>query len=230
MVLPGERLRKCASFVREGALFADIGTDHGYLPIYLLLSGKAASATAADIGEKPLEAARKNAAVYSADLKLILSDGFENIPPDDFTDACLAGMGGELMVKIISSAIFLKEPSPSLPYSKKRLILQPQSHERDLRKFLSENGWAIICEECCCENHRVYTVICAEPAESSSLSEEELYMGKILPGSPYSGTYAEKQIKQIRNRLKGIPQEDALYNELSIIADNIEKRYLLCPQ
>ena len=85
----GPRLKKCADFVRPNVRVADIGTDHGYLPIWLLKSGKAVSAVAADIGAGPLESAKNNAVKYHADLETVLSDGFDKVL--SFDDAVIKG-------------------------------------------------------------------------------------------------------------------------------------------
>lgn len=225
MITLSKRLSKCAEYVRSSAKFADIGTDHGYLPIYLLLSGKVTSAIAADIGEKPLASAKMNAARYSAELKLVLSNGFESLESQDITDACLAGMGGELMVKILSSAAFLKG-KPSSDFEKYRLILQPQSHENDLRKYLSDNGWEILREEAVLDDKKIYTVICAEPSGNYELSKVELFIGKLDPTDENSRIYAEKQVKQLKNKLKGIEPTDPQFTELTGIIQEIEEKYL----
>jgi len=90
-----ERLSLCASFVRPGARLADIGTDHGYLPIRLSLDGKIESAVAADVRVKPLKSAESNIQKYGVtNIKTVLSDGLQNISPEDAYDIVIAGMGG----------------------------------------------------------------------------------------------------------------------------------------
>lgn len=194
----GNRLFLCSSFVRENSRLADIGSDHGYLPVYLMKNGRVKSAIAADIGEAPLSYARKNAAKYRADVKCILSDGFKNIDPDSFDDAVIAGMGGELISAIISNAEFLKNP-------RYRLILQPMTAEPELRVWLSENGFVIEEEKACVDSGKLYTVMCVSfgGKEKSEISEEEVYVGKLNPNDELSREYAKKVIKRLNNRIFG---------------------------
>lgn len=217
----GNRLAKCASFVREGAKLVDIGSDHGYLPVYLLKKEKVKTAIAADIGEKPLAYAKSNAAKYMVDVKCILSDGFENIEPSMVSDAVIAGMGGELISNIISKAEWLKE-------NDRQLILQPMTAEYELRLWLSENAYSIIKEETTVDDGKVYTVMLVKANNNSKLNEIELYMGKIVPHSPYSDKYAQKIVKRLSRKLIGYKHnnniEDIVKTEKLI--SEIEEMYL----
>ncbi len=214
----------CGSFVRENALLADIGSDHGYLPVSLFKSGKVKSAIAADIGEGPLSYARKNAARYSADVECILSDGFENIKPDSFTDAVIAGMGGELISSIISKADYLRN-------SKYRLILQPMTAEPDLRSWLSENGFLIEEEKACFDSGKIYTVMCVSYVgeENSKISEVQIYLGKLTPQSEESKRYAEKVVKRLKNTAFGASHrgETKKAEQTERLIAEIEEEYLL---
>ena len=135
-----ERLSLCASFVRPGARLADIGTDHGYLPIRLSLDGKIESAVAADVRVKPLKSAESNIQKYGVtNIKTVLSDGLQNISPEDAYDIVIAGMGGELIAAII-------ENTPWICEGNRRLILQPN----------------IIAEKACISSKKVYSVIVSE--------------------------------------------------------------------
>ena len=100
------RLLLCAEFVPRGSRAADIGTDHGYLSIYLLREGICPFVTAADLREQPLQKARENAARFgvSEKMQFFLSDGLQGIPPDAADTIIMAGMGGDLMVRILEAA------------------------------------------------------------------------------------------------------------------------------
>lgn len=100
------RLLLCAEFVPRGSRAADIGTDHGYLSIYLLREGICPFVTAADLREQPLQKARENAARFgvSEKMRFFLSDGLQGIPPDAADTIIMAGMGGDLMVRILEAA------------------------------------------------------------------------------------------------------------------------------
>ena len=193
----GPRLSKCAEYVRDGSKFADIGTDHGYLPIWLRLKSKVSSAIAADIGEGPLSSAKKNAAKYRCEIKTALSDGFKNISPEDVEDAVIAGMGGGLMISIITAAPWLRE-------NNRHLILQPMTMVPELRKWLSDEGFSIDKEETVVDENKVYSVMSVYFApERPRLEEIEIYMGKIVPGTMYSREYAEKVLKKLSDKVKG---------------------------
>ncbi|MBR6874655.1 MAG: SAM-dependent methyltransferase, partial [Ruminococcus sp.] len=104
------RLLACARLVR-GSRAADVGTDHGYLPMYLVQNGICESALACDINEKPLASARENIekAGLSDKIGVYLSDGLGSVPCEGITDVIVAGMGGELIADIISRANWIKQ-------------------------------------------------------------------------------------------------------------------------
>ncbi len=220
----GNRLLLCSSFVRENSRLADIGSDHGYLPVYLMKNGKVKSAIAADIGEGPLSYARKNAAKYRTDVECILSDGFKNIEPSSFDDAVIAGMGGELISTIISNAEFLKNPAY-------RLILQPMTAEPELRIWLSENGFVIEDEKACTDSGKLYTVMCVSFAgkEKSKITEEEIYVGKLNPNDELSREYAKKVVKRLNNRIFGARHrgESEEADRIGGLVSRIEEMYKL---
>lgn len=152
-----ERLLTAVQFVREGSRLADVGTDHGYLPIFLILEGRIPFAIAADINRGPLDKADENIHKYALDgkIKTVLCDGLRRIDKDEVDDVAIFGMGGELIVKIIDEAPWLKDTS-------KRLILQPMTHPEKLRKYLADNGYRIIGEALSFDRGKIYQTICAE--------------------------------------------------------------------
>ena len=107
-IIPDGRLGRAADFVREGAVVADIGTDHAYLPIYLLLSGKIKFAVASDINRGPLDSAKRNAAKYGLTdkMRFTLANGLDGLPleEDGVSDIVICGMGGELIAQIIAAS------------------------------------------------------------------------------------------------------------------------------
>jgi tRNA (adenine22-N1)-methyltransferase len=154
MKLPiSDRLLACAEFVRPGDRVADIGCDHGYLSIHLLINGIARSCIASDINEGPLNSALRNARKYGVSEKItfFLSDGLRNISRDFDTLVC-AGMGGDTMVHILEEAPWLKKESY-------RLVLQCQSKTPMLRTYLNENGWRITKETALRDGRHLYTVM-----------------------------------------------------------------------
>lgn len=147
------RLQVCAGLVAPGDRVADVGCDHGYLSIYLLKNGIAASVIASDINEMPLQSAMRNAEKYGVKDKMsfYLSDGVRNIPRDFDTLVC-AGMGADTMVSILEAAPWLR----SAQY---RLILQCQSKTPMLRQYLSGQGWRITEESVVRDGRFLYTVM-----------------------------------------------------------------------
>lgn len=152
-----ERLLTAVQFVREGSRLADIGTDHGYLPIFLILEGRIPFAIAADINRGPLDKADENIHKYALDgkIKTVLCDGLKRIDKHEVDDVAIFGMGGELIVKILDEAPWLKDAA-------KRLILQPMTHPEKLRKYLADNGYRIIGEAISFDRGKIYQTICAE--------------------------------------------------------------------
>ena len=148
-----DRLLACCDFIAKGDRVADVGTDHGYLGIWLLLEGRARSVIASDIVPGPLSAARKNAAKFGvADkMEFCLSDGVRSVPRDFDTLVC-AGMGGDTMISILSAAPWLRS-------EKYRLVLQCQSKTAQLRRYLSETGWRIAEETVLRDGRFLYTVM-----------------------------------------------------------------------
>ena len=151
------RLLLCAEFVPRGSRAADIGTDHGYLSIYLLREGICPFVTAADLREQPLQKARENAARFgvSEKMRFFLSDGLQGIPPDAADTIIMAGMGGDLMVRILEAA-------PWVCDDRYTLILQPQSAGQALRQYLAEHSFAIEREALARDGHFFYTVLRAK--------------------------------------------------------------------
>ena len=148
-----KRLQACCAFVAPGDRVADVGCDHGYLGIYLLTSGIAASVVASDVNEQPLGSAMANADRFGVrdQMEFYLSDGVKEIPRDFDTLVC-AGMGADTMISILESAPWLQSGSY-------RMILQCQSKTATLRRYLSDNGWRITEESVLRDGRFLYTVM-----------------------------------------------------------------------
>jgi len=189
------RLQACAAFVKKGDRIADIGCDHGYLSLYLLNSGLASFAVAADVNEMPLQSARLNAEKYGCCDKISfhLSDGVQNIPRDFDTMIC-AGMGADTIISILTAAPWLKSDSY-------RLILQCQSKTPMLRKFLSDNGWYIVEEQVLRDGRFLYTVMNVHyDPELSKLTDAQCHFPPALLVNPTNET--QEYFNWIVNGLK----------------------------
>lgn len=169
-----KRLSCAASFVRKGDLIADVGTDHAYLPIYLCVQGMIRGAVVSDINEGPIERATKNIAEFSCqkNIQPVLCDGLSKIGEYSPDSVFILGMGGELIVNIISSAEWVKE-------KRVRLVMQAMTHPEILREYLIKNGFEII-DEAIVEDSKIYQVTVAEySGVISDANILELRFGKI---------------------------------------------------
>ncbi len=173
-LLLSNRLCAVYSFIRDGAVLADIGTDHAFLPIYSVLNGKCCRAIAADINEMPLMHARKNIENYgiSDKIECVLTSGFDGLYDRGITDGAVCGMGGELIADIISKNDFIKQNGF-------RLIVQPMTMHDITRKALLREGFEICGEISLTEEGKYYTVICADYVGQTSVYDEfQLLFGK----------------------------------------------------
>lgn len=179
-----KRLRKCAELVRDGAVLADVGTDHAYLPIFLLEEGKIERAVLSDINKGPLDRAYDN--VREANLvdktELVLTDGAAALEGKGITDYTIAGMGGELIASIIENAPHLKDEGISL-------VLQPMSRPEALRSYLYENGFSIDMEEYVFDEGKYYVAMRASytgvyeliSSADAHFGKEEFFKQPISP-------------------------------------------------
>ena len=185
MKLPiSKRLLACAAFVEPGQRVADVGTDHGYLAIYLLQSRRASRVLAADVAEQPLARARENARRFGVreGLSFHLCDGVRGLPRD-FDVLLMAGLGAETMVGILRSG-------PWLRGGRYRLVLQCQSSQNELRQYLSEHSWEITREEPVRDGKFLYTVLEAKPGCQSLTPGQHFASPALLAsGSPLVGEY-----------------------------------------
>ena len=169
------RLSSAAKFVRQGAVFADIGTDHAHLPIFLLKTGVIDRAVCSDINKGPLDKARENAKESDllSKIDFVLTDGASALEGYGITDVAICGMGGELIARIIKNAPHLHEKGI-------RLILQPMSKIAHLRENLAALGFSVLSESYSEADGKFYVCIMAEyTAEAKEISEAEAEFGKL---------------------------------------------------
>ena len=221
------RLRLCCGFICPGDRVADVGTDHGYLGIWLLQQGIASHVIASDIGEGPLSAAVANAKKYGYTDKMTfcLSDGVQNIPHDFDTLVC-AGMGAETMISILSNGPWLR----SKQY---RLILQCQTKTHLLRRFLSENGWRITEESVVRDGRFLYTAMEVEWHPGYTLTPGQWFFPPALLENPAECVpeYFQRTVNTLRKIVDGrgenaepelveaLSQLDALGTELTFLTE-----------
>lgn len=189
------RLQAAASLVRGGGILADIGTDHGYLPIHLVETGKIDKAIAADIGKMPLENARKSVEqkALSDKISLRLSDGLRSFSPDDADEYVFAGMGGTLIAEKLSETPWIKN-------EKYHFVFQPQSRAEDIRQFLFENGFQIEKEIATHEGNRMYIAFSAfYNGEKTEYTYADCFLGKLSPTAD-AKTHIKRQFLRLLDR------------------------------
>lgn len=169
------RLMTVAEMVKKESVVADIGTDHAYVPVYLVLNNICKNAIAMDINQGPISRADENIKRFSlADkIKTRLSDGLSKLENGEADTIVIAGMGGILINNII-------ENGKARLTSVKHYILQPMTAIEETRRYLIGNGFRIINEKLAVEDEKIYTVISAIPGKMSVDSEVDYYIGKCL--------------------------------------------------
>lgn len=194
------RLAAIERLVPDGARLADVGTDHGLLPIALLLSGRIASAVATDIRPGPLEKARANAARYGVEnLRLLLCDGLSGIGPEEADTVVIAGMGGETVAGILAAAPWAAGA---------RLILQPMSRPEALRAALPGLGLAVTGEFLVEDAGRLYPVLTACGGAAAPCSPGELYTGRWewVRQDPLAGRLLDQLLSRLGAAAAGLRQ------------------------
>ena len=198
------RLQLLADWVPVGAKLADVGTDHGYLPVWLLQQGSISRAIASDINAEPLEHARKTAAEYgvSEQMDFRLCAGLEKIASCEVDTVVIAGMGGETIQSILAAAPWTKNEGV-------QLLLQPMTKVEMLRIWLSDNGYHFTGERLVFDKDFLYPILCVTGGRGEPISEEESYAGRLLGEEPLYGMYLEQQIRKLQRRINGLRRSES---------------------
>ena len=226
MVKISNRLMTAAALVTQGYTLADVGTDHGYIPIYLLQQKKIPAAIAMDINEGPLERAKEHIALYGlqAYIQTRLSDGVAALKPGEVEAVLIAGMGGGLVMHILKDG-------EKVCQSAKELILQPQSEIEHVREFLREKGYTILAEDMVYEDGKFYPMMKVqyqgenENAQKASevVKLSDLYGGLLLQNRhPVLKTFLEKEkliYTGIKENLEKQPASEKIRTRLAEVED-----------
>jgi len=159
MIKLTKRLEKVSSFIEKNDVVCDVGTDHGYIPAYLVQNGIISRAVATDINEGPLNNAKKTAKMCAVSDKIDFyhTNGLEGVPEGEINAVIIAGMGGETIRDILSGCPWVK--------SDKKLILQPQSKIEDLVLWLWENDFGAY-DMCLTKDEgRIYVIMAVKYGE-----------------------------------------------------------------
>ena len=183
------RLSTIASLVPKGAFVCDVGTDHGFLPIFLMESGKVRGVIGTDINEKPLKKAEENLKKSGAEgITLRLCDGLSGIKKGETDTVIIAGMGGEVISGILERG---KEITENADIT---LILQPTTSPEFLRKYLYETGYEIIKEIPVEERGKLYSVMLVVFRDNPQKKEDWVYFAGLVDPKDQTGRrYIEKQ-------------------------------------
>lgn len=189
-----ERLRTIADMVDQGSRLADIGTDHGFIPIYLLTMGKIQYAVASDVHIGPLDKARENTLKYGVGEKMRLcrADGMEGLRQDEVDAVVIAGMGGELICRILDR----------VPQSVKTLILQPMTDLENVRKKVHQIGFTLVREKIAREENKFYIVMKAQRGACPYWSEQDYLVSPLLLEDAQFGAYMALKIAQVSRALE----------------------------
>lgn len=189
------RLQLLADWVPTGAKLADVGTDHAYLPVWLVLQGRIDFAIASDLRKGPLERAKQAGQLYGVGEKVSfrLCAGLEGITPYEVDTVAIAGMGGETIVQILQAAPWTKEPPATL-------LLQPMSRSETLRQYLMEHGYAIVREQLVADRGVVYPVLEVRPGKMD-LTLGQIYCGYGLENDPLAERYIIEKILQLQRMI-----------------------------
>ncbi len=225
MVKLSKRLAAVAALVSSGARLADVGTDHGYVPIYLMQQQRISSAVAMDLRKGPLLRAEEHIRLYGLGscIQTRLSDGVDALAPGEADSILIAGMGGGLIVHILSRG-------QEVCRQAKQLILQPQSELAAVRRFLWENHYRADAEEMIFEDGKYYPMMRVrfiEDFADEEPSEWECRYGKLLleQGHPVLKEYLERERRiqeELLARLKQTAQTPEIMRRIGEVEHTLE--------
>ncbi|MCD7854751.1 MAG: class I SAM-dependent methyltransferase [Clostridiales bacterium] len=222
-----KRLKMSADMVPHCSLLADVGTDHGSLPVYLALKGIIKKAVASDLSPVSCEKAYKNVCENGVEdiIDVRCGSGLSVIKENETPDVIvITGMGGILITQILEDA---PPNAKNTPY----LILQPQHNIDSVRAYVLKNGYEIIAEDAAEEHNKFYFTLKCKIGVSEPYSEKDLILGKFLPGSDnpafkaYLKTKINKYEESIKSAYKKNPNADIkkLENFLKLLKEAQEQ-------
>lgn len=221
----GARLEAVASLIDEGAILADIGTDHAYLPTFLLEQNKIEKAYACDIAEGPCEAARQTVAMHGLKGKIDvrLGGGLTVLEPCEADTIAICGMGAGTIIMIF-------EESPEVLTSAKQLVLQPMAGAPSLRKWLGEHGWCIESEKLVDDDPHFYEIISARKGEIVEYTVPQQILGpQLLANRPELFTkHVRRQCEACERLLENMGKSEKAkasdkYQEISALLKMLEE-------
>jgi len=208
-----ERLKILANYVNKNDVVGDIGTDHGFIPIYLIENNKINRIIASDLNEGPLDNAKKELSLkgYLNKVDLRIGSGLTPYKPGEINTAIIAGMGGNLIRTI------LIEGKEHIKYLN-RLILQPMHGVEELRRWILNNGFRITDEDLLFENNIFYEIIVAEKGEKQEYNETNIEFGfNMLNKNPeISKSFLDMKIERIEKIIYDIESHGSSMSQSKI--------------
>jgi len=203
------RLLQIAKLVPNCKAVADIGTDHGYIPIFSVLAGLCNQAIASDINKGPIKRAGENVKLFCLEEKisLRLGGGLETVEAGEADVVVIAGMGGILISDIL-------EKSKDVVMAAKHLILQPMTAAGELREYLCQSSFNVTKEVLVAEDEKLYSIICVDVGGKCEYSPKDLLLGKNVEETE-PGLFEENRkrvIQKLEKRLAGL--------EKSVVPEN----------
>ncbi len=200
------RLKIIADSIQGFETLADIGSDHAYLPIYLVKNGRVKSAVATDVNSGPAEISRERIKNHGLEQKVSVrkGNGLQVINPGEAEVIVIAGMGGILIGNILDKGIDAAK-------SARLLIIQPMRDSEKVRKWLLEHGFDIIDEELVKDQDRIYEVIWSQPGEGAREVKEPLLIGEkiIEKKHPLLGEFIYRKIKELEKVMAALEDTDS---------------------
>lgn len=218
------RLACVASLVRKCGCVIDVGTDHAYLPVFLIQNEVCDTAFACDVKKGPLENAKETVRIFGLEKRIetVLSDGLDNVKPRKNCCVVLAGMGGILISELLGRADWLLDESV-------QIVAQPMSHAEYVRRFLYENGFEITEEKTAADAKHVYLALSAVyTGKKTAYTEGRLYYGKLFENRDETTTlYLRRQYDRLKKRYNAICTDEKHQDEsltIKTIMDEFDEK------
>ncbi|RKD34718.1 tRNA (adenine(22)-N(1))-methyltransferase [Thermohalobacter berrensis] len=195
------RLKAITKFIKYNSIVADIGTDHGYIPVYLIENNISKKVIASDVNEGPLNNAKAfiTKKGFEEKIETRLGNGLKVLQPDEVDTVIIAGMGGTLIKNIL-------DKSKRITETINNFIFQPMVDSYNLRKYLYENNYKIIDEKLVKEGERIYEIIYVEHGKDYLENEIYLLVGKKLIENkdPYAKEFIQNKIQKYEGIMKKV--------------------------
>lgn len=212
------RMMMVSHCVKPCEVVYDIGTDHCYIPIYLIQKKVCKKAVATDIRQGPIDKALENIRYFnlSEEIKAFVSDGISHV--GEKANIVISGMGADVIINILSD---------HMDYAKKaeQLVIQCQSRTEHLRSFLWENGFSINKEDLILERAKVYNAFSANYiGKVESFTHTEAVISKYLIDTkhPLLHIYINKHLKKLEDMIKGLKKSNQSNQQLVLMKKEME--------